>query len=1210
MKNNTFHILDISAVAHHCLHSGKEADQITLSSGRVVNTPMHAIQAFTQRYLPLLRPMGRVIVVKDAGRTFRNGVVANNAIAKEYKGGRESDPEMREISHAAIKGVSDLLLHLGANICHLPGEEADDVIAYLCRNLPGYKIVYTMDKDLVALAANDVAVYLKLEDTELFQDKGVVVHPKYTALFKSLVGDSSDNYGGVSQFGHGAWSKMVEAYHDTGIFTLDNLLAIADNFENLGLRDQEWAGDKPGVAEYSILQNLAKTDKGLAKIYNNILGQGKVIDDPDGFEPYYQEIEGPWLTQYTLAKLHDGLVGEKTLSGYNQLIWDKKIPSREGVEGVLKNLRGGYIEFADSFDRYYPQQHLVKASNIKPDTLSKLTQAFKGSRIIALDWETHSPKNEDFEKAARGKYVDARGAKISGMGITYGQELNKTMYFQFDHSDEENNISKDFLMQVLQLKPDTVPVVIHNCSFENTVLLSEFGTQFEGMYDTLIMHSHVDEMASSKLKDLSMHYFGYRQDTYDETIAKGKTMKDYTGQHVFKYGADDPLVTAHLFDLFYIILNLEGTWEFVRDYEFPTVNLLADAHVKGVSIDWELVEKQKGEDEQLALDKLEEVRQLFRENQDPTEHFKSAEVWYDSELVEALKPGNYTLTLPIVPEMFDQPALKFIKDIAGTVDAFFEDFHEPTKTEFLTFYAREVKFKRTKDIKKLAATYMYEDWVETSKDTTFSFIGSKVNLMANKLEIGVLKTSSNTWEEYLTQLMPIAKTVEQLAFVEDVSEAIKGNKLGLSARYKGMGIVKVTGSGTEFNLNSPPQNQLLFYGMLGLKVRVRNYENSVTRAKQGYTKGAPQANETALQEALAWGDVVGWKATVLKTLLEAKKATTRVNLFYVKFPMWKHPLDGMIHPQFKSTGTESRRPSGSSPNMLQLPKKDEGLKVRAIILPNQAMGHDLVCSADWSGEELRIIAGLSQDPNLLSCYIGDDLRDIHAMVAAEIAGCSYEEFQRNRRSPDEKIAKKFDGIRKSAKSVVFGGNYGIGAAKLSQQLHITEKEAKSFLDAKKTTYSGMEAWKEVVKQDLVDKGFLATNYGSRKHLFGKLGNTELVEYYKRSAVNFLVQGLAADYLKVVLATLWTRRTFQRHNALFYFGIYDELVWGCHSSQAISLTREVHEVMSMGIKGLDVPMLSTPAVGVNFANQIEVLKDENQILTDELIQIAIDKALKA
>jgi DNA polymerase I-like protein with 3'-5' exonuclease and polymerase domains len=293
-----------------------------------------------------------------------------------------------------------------------------------------------------------------------------------------------------------------------------------------------------------------------------------------------------------------------------------------------------------------------------------------------------------------------------------------------------------------------------------------------------------------------------------------------------------------------------------------------------------------------------------------------------------------------------------------------------------------------------------------------------------------------------------------------------------------------------------------------------------------------------------------------------------------------------------------------------LSKKGEGVKVRRAIVPNRNKGHDLIVALDFDGEELRVLAGLSGDKNLLSCYVGDNLRDAHAIVAAQIMGCEYEEFVANRKSSDKAVAKKHDDIRKVAKQVGFASAYGCGVNKLSRIIKEDLETTEMYLNAKKTVYSRLEDWKVEVKEELQAKGMVKTQLGCYRHAFSHYtkSNSDMKSYYERSAVNYLVQGLCAEYLKLVLANIYKSKVLQRHNAVLLAPIYDEVVISVHSSQAISLIKEVYAAMTVGIPGVPVPMLANPSLGVNFGDQIEVLEDCNQGLTDELIQIAINKAL--
>ena len=1212
MSLDTWILLDISAVALHSLHAGKDSDQILLPSGRKVNTPMHAVMTFTDMYLkPMLNnyPAARIIGAKDCGKEYRL------SFFPEYKGGRESEPELREIMAESVKAISDLLINVGVAVCELKGQEADDVLAYLNNSLPGIKLIYTLDKDLLALSGENTLVFLKNELHEQLVEKDAYVDPQHITLYKSLVGDSSDNYNGVYGFGVAAWNQIKTKYHDTGELTFEELIEIAENFENLSsLHPLADVAKNAGRAEMRKLKQLAETDKLLAKI----LDAHAVVKEVETFNngqagKKEDRSWGEWVVSYKLAKLNPGLVG------WNQLQWYKRVPSEAAVREILTSIKGGFDSFSQEFKFLYPSQTLVKSAHVSDTSIARLAEAFKSSRIIGLDWETWAEPNANFTKAARGDYVDMFGSKIAGMGITYGKNLEKTLYFQFDHSDEENNIEKARLLEILEIIPEEIPLVIQNMYFEESVLRSDLGVSFANpIYDTKVMHCHIDEMESSGLKDLSKRYLNYTQQRYADVVAKGTTMKDYSGQHVFQYGADDPLVTAHLFDLFYIILNLEGTWEFVRDYEFPTVSLLSSSFCSGVSIDWEEVEKQSVADQKVFDTNLAKVRELIKDNEDLAELTRHAENWYKEEIapLHALQVKEVQKSLQGATISLQQ--FEAIPELAA-IDSrrklgLFDETPNPTPAEVMTFYTEQVEAIKRTTIAGMAQEFAYEDFVESTQQESFTFQGTgKLNLLVQSVGLSIEAQTKEPLLDFVARLTTLAKSPEQRNLVEDLlayaTSKDKEAYASLKARYAELGITKAISSGKEFNLNSPKQMQELLYGMIGLPIRVRNFKNSKTRALAGHKLGEPQTNEDAIQEAISWRDVTGWKAEALSCLLTARKADTRIKFFYSKLPLWKHPKDGLIHPQFNSVGTETRRPTGSAPNLLQLGKKGEGANVRACFLPNQKLGHNLVCSSDFDGQELRTIAGLSRDEELMACYVGDDLKDVHSIVAAQIAGMTYEAFIAIKDgSEGADRAKEFVDIRKSAKSVVFGGNYGIGAAKLSRQLHITEDEAREFLNAKKAAYWGMEDWKEKVKADLRRDGYVATLYGSRKHVFSRMKNPDLAAYYERSTVNYLVQGVCADYLKVVLATLWKQRTFQRYNAVLIAPLYDELVWTCHDSVAIPLFKEIHEVMTRGLPNFPVRMLANPAVGVNFKEQKDILKDCNQELTDELIQAAINKVL--
>ncbi len=510
-----------------------------------------------------------------------------------------------------------------------------------------------------------------------------------------------------------------------------------------------------------------------------------------------------------------------------------------------------------------------------------------------------------------------------------------------------------------------------------------------------------------------------------------------------------------------------------------------------------------------------------------------------------------------------------------------------------------------------AATYC--DYEETPKDSTFTWSLGKINQLSEAFGLPVWPSIVEGIEEHIATLSLQTESQQRLiSCVRSTASAAVKKKHTSTDAYRWLkgeyvrhfdGGVEKTGS--ELNLDSPRQASELMYAMLGIPILTRALKVTDVRLAKGL-QGAPQTDKDAIAMAIASGDAVGWKREVLELWTEAKDANTRIKLFYTKLPLWEHPIDGLIHPQFNSCGTETRRFSGSAPNMLQLSKRGEGVKVRRCFLPNQKLGHDVIVSLDFDGQELRIIAGLSGDKAMTSCYIGANKKNVHSLTAAGIAGVSYDEFSDILKDKDHRLSKKFNDIRKDAKNVNFLSAYGGGAGKLARKLLCSVETAKEYLRAKKNVYFGIEDWREKQTNLLKATGYFKTLFGSRKHVYNQLLSSDesLNSYYERASINFQIQGVAADYLKKVLTDMYNAKTLNRHGAVMYAAIYDEMVFSLHSSQAQSFIKEVYSYMVQGIPSMSIETLANPSVGLNFADQIEILRDADDPLTDQKIQEAM------
>jgi DNA polymerase I-like protein with 3'-5' exonuclease and polymerase domains/5'-3' exonuclease len=1177
-------LLDLRGLVLHSYHSGNDPDGYKNGNNKI-HTPAHTLETFWNNYLkPTLADhrIADVIAVLDRPSAFRKKVFP------EYKAHRKDvDPLMKEAMDKSQEAVQELLTSLGILQVHCDQVEADDIIAYLCKSLPGKKLLHTVDNDLLQVSEFNTLVLVKGEAKNAYVDKTIPETPipfKHLALYKALCGDSSDGYGGVRGFGPKKFEALVQTYGWDGIEEIEALLQ---------------SGDYNKLNEHAEINNCPLL---------SLMMAGKA------------ELETCWQ----LAKLYPELVEGRDGRRFNRLQKYKRVPSKARLQALLESCH--LTAIADQFDPYLPVQLLIDNDprfDVKAD-VEMFKQLMQETGLVSFDIETWAPENQNFQQAANGReYVDMLSSRVTGAGFTFGKNWEHTIYLTFEHA-ESRNLSKDILLDILATPGLTF--IIQNAYFERSVLAAEFGIKLDNFYDTKVMASYVDENESSGLKDCSGRYLRYDQIKYRDVVPAGKTMADIPAEQVLQYGADDPLVTAHLYELYRLTMELEGTWEFCKAHEFAAIVPLSEAYLAGVTVDWQELRRQTVEDREVYDASLRKLRRLIEENQ-------------TSETIQA---GTQRLLEERLPVATAKARLKLAEELTSAdplVVQRAEDALEQVRVDTALETKLDVTYERpTESFRKITwkptptgVAKILEKYglPELPKGTKDKLRGDMMLYLQEHRDahpdLEVILPALVEAQRFIG--LPAKQRDEEpkVQALVEVVEQILTDEIPPERR-------KVV-SGTELNLDSPKQMQALLYGMLDLPVRMRAFEVSDTNKALGITTPAAQVNEDAIRAALAEDAKEGtWKREALESLLAAKKAATRLKMFYVSYPLWEHPLDGQVHPQINSCGTETRRPSGSSPNLLQLPKRGEGLKFRKCLMPNKKMGHDLIVSIDWSQQELRVAGALSMDKALLDCYIGHDVehaisaqvremlgqslmdfflktesKDVHTQTGAGILGISYEATKAAVNDPENPLHKKAKAARTSAKSVNFGGAYGIGPSKLSRQLLCPLDDAKDFLAAKKTLYSSFEEWREDVIQTARMRGYVTTAYGNRRHVHGEIHHNDegMRGHVERQVVNYLIQGVCADNLKVVLAEVERRQILQRHNAVLVAPIYDELVVSCHSSQVASLILELHEVMTRDIPGLAVPMLAEPSLGVNFADQEEI----GPFPTLELIEKAVGKVLQ-
>ena len=1234
-------ILDLRGLVILSLNRGSDADSTKTPHGSKLNTVGHCLENFINDYiLPALENsrLNEIIAVKEGGNKYRS------TIYPEYKANRKkvaADPVKAE-SDAMISArvaecqsaVEDLLKGLGIPAVHVPTVEADDVIGYLAKYLQGPKLIHTVDQDLIQLANSQVGVFLKgtpaltypLYNTATPKAKLLDIQPRHVALCKSIVGDSSDNYSGVIGLGPKSFLELHTAFGEDG---LDELVEIVTESDfNVRLRQ---------VVEHT-------GDKNLQKLYDNTQA---------------------WSTGWKLANINPDLVEARDGNKFNRLQWVKRVPDRERVNRVLESFGCKHLTF--KLAKFLPTQTLFTRDNWNDqDHINWIRAEMDKSPFIALDWETSDElQHKPFRDATKGReFVDMLSSTITGAGFTFGANLEHTIYMSFDHADT-NNLSRDHLLEVVDAIPEDKLTCIQNTLFEINLLKNTTGFTIQNTVDTKVMSSYVDENQPNGLKENSKLHLNYDQIKYSDVIEKGKRMKDYSADHVFKYGADDPLVTAHLFDHFKMIMELEGTYNFFLENENLPIEILSDGFLAGVSMDWEELDRQAAEDRADFAAAMAEVRRLLSENQDPITFSQGVDRLFEEmkDEVEAkaiLKFESKKSAYEIAKKAFEacEGRDETGKEIKPPV--------EPTLNQMVSDALEDLGEKLRKAVK-------YEDFRKEEKPKEFELTPTCLNPILDKLGIPRLTT------EYVEQfgakdpasflkgtkpkgcaIQPVKAWVDKLRDSDEYSPTVVGflDSLFLAVPHNDPSEKKTMHGegrahpqyqsfrtqamqyidpiyetkGSELNLGSPQQMQTLLYGMLDLPIRLRGFEVSETREKLGLDKASPQANEDAIRVAVAEDcKEAPWKKEALENILKAKKCQTRLSLFYDVYPLWKHPVDGLIHPQVNSCGTETRRPTGSSPNPLQWPKRGDGVKFRRCILPNQKLGHDVIVSLDWNQAELRIAGGLSMDEVFLDCYVGNDVekaiseqvrsalgdkllerflatgtKDIHTQTAAlGLMGRPFEEVSLAAKDESHPLHKEVKKYRTAAKSVNFGGLYDIGRNKLSRQLLCTADEAAKYLEDKKSTYWKFEEFRAATIALAERQGYVTTKLGNRRHVHD---GVLLSDQGQRSAifrqvVNFLIQGLAADMLKRTLTGIYKSGVLERTGAVLIAPIYDEVVFSAHSSKVEDLILTVHSIMTQDVEGLPVPILAEPSLGLNFGDQIEIGWDP----TPEKIQEALDKA---
>ena len=352
-------------------------------------------------------------------------------------------------------------------------------------------------------------------------------------------------------------------------------------------------------------------------------------------------------------------------------------------------------------------------------------------------------------------------------------------------------------------------------------------------------------------------------------------------------------------------------------------------------------------------------------------------------------------------------------------------------------------------------------------------------------------------------------------------------------------------AGETFNVNSPRQvGEILF-----IKLKI---DPKAKPSKQG----GYSTSEEVLTKLIN-------RHPIVPLILEYRGLKKLLSTYINALPELINSRTGKIHTSFNQTVTATGRLSSSNPNLQNIPIRDDnGKEIRRAFIPNNG---EVFFSADYSQIELRIMAHLSKDENMVNAFLSGE--DIHAATAAKIFNVPLNEVTND--------------MRRKAKTANFGIIYGISAFGLADRLNISRTEAKGLIDGYFESFPSVKEYMEKSIEVAREKGYVETITGRRRVLPDINSNNSIVRgYAERNAINAPIQGSAADIIKIAMVRVANRIKSENLSAKMIIQVHDELNFSVPENELELLKRVVTEEMSAAYQ-MTVPLIADTGSGKNW-----------------------------
>ena len=351
-------------------------------------------------------------------------------------------------------------------------------------------------------------------------------------------------------------------------------------------------------------------------------------------------------------------------------------------------------------------------------------------------------------------------------------------------------------------------------------------------------------------------------------------------------------------------------------------------------------------------------------------------------------------------------------------------------------------------------------------------------------------------------------------------------------------------AGDEFNLESPKQIQQILFSEEGFGLE----------PKKKTAKGQPSTNEEALKLL----------DHPLVDLILSYRTLTKLNSTYLEaLPKQINRRTGRLHTSYHQAVTATGRLSSSKPNFQNIPiRTEQGAQIRSAFIANEG---NAILAADYSQIELRIMAHISEDKNLLTAFNNNE--DVHCSTASQVF--------------ETEISKVTKDQRRKAKAINFGLIYGMSAFGLAKQIDVSRTEAKQYIDGYFENYPGVLQFMNETKEKAKSQGYVETVLGRRLYLPQiNSKNKMLQQHALRTAINAPMQGSSADIIKKAMLNIQDWIDSEGHEIKMFMQVHDELVFEINSEKADEYANKIKLMMSNALK-LRIPLEVDIGIGSNW-----------------------------